>query len=638
MARIHLLSDDVINQIAAGEVVERPSHLIKELLENSLDAGASKIEIEIQNGGRNIRISDNGSGIEPQDLKLALQRHATSKIKESKDLFELHSYGFRGEALSSIAAVSDFKMISKVMSQDHAYQLHSEFGKMGELEVCGANAGTSVCIENLFENLPARLKFLKSEAAEVNQIKQTIKAFALIHPEIEVRLKIQSADLSRKPQTIVYAKNLDNLKRIQEVLELKKMYQENLNFEGMKVQITFSSPQDVVGQSRQIYIFVQKRWVQDRGIQAAVMEAYRGLLMHGEFPICVVDLELDPQEVDVNIHPTKSQVKFKNSSSVFRIVQRALRQGLEKAPWIEEKYEQFGFTAPLLKVAEPSTYLPKTTEVKDQEHFAQSKELYRTQLRQKHFDVTDEKLSLNQLQSIREQVESNPNFEAHLNTSMPDYADTASSKSASIITSTSEQNIQNRFWSSLMVLGQAHQTYILAQNNENLIIVDQHAAHERVVFETLMRDFKNQKIEVQSFLLPIPLRLEEREVEALSIHQQELQSLGIEWDISGPEHIAIRSAPSLVKESALTEAIKKMAQDCLDQGGSFALEKSVMEVFARMACHSAIRAGQALSIAEMKSLLCQMDEFSLSSFCPHGRPVMIEYPFFQIEKDFGRIV
>ncbi len=597
--KISVLSHDVVNQIAAGEVVERPAHLIKELVENSLDANATKIEVEFSAGGRNVRVSDNGSGISPDDLALALQRHATSKIIKSEDLFSLNSFGFRGEALASISAVSNLSLISRLSKSEKAFQVESEFGKVSDVIETGANLGTTIVVKELFENMPARLKFLKSEVAEATQIKQVLKAFALSHPEIELRVKQDKPIFAFKAQTSMLA-------RAREVLNVSEIYENFYEMGSMKARVIFCSPHEVTGNSKGIWLFVQKRWVQDRSMQAAVLEAYRGLLMHGEFPQVIVDLTVDPSEVDVNIHPTKSNVKFRDPSSVFRIVQRALREGLEKAPWIQTP------SAPEYQA------IPKVQsyQASSQIGFSGSAELETTKLRQK----LSEPLAAYFARDV--EISQAPAPSAPINYASQIYAPEPIKK----------------YWSSLQVLGQAQQTYILAQNSSAMVIVDQHAAHERVMYERLMKSWNEKQIEIQDFLIPLSVQIETSHLEVLLNRQKELELMGFFVEAMGPEHLAVRSAPAILKESAIAKSLVELANEIFEQGGGFAIEKCLMHIFATMACHSAVRAGQALSQEEMQALLLQMDEFALSSFCPHGRPVSVEYPFHKLERDFGRIV
>ena len=326
--RIQKLSDDVVNQIAAGEVVERPSHMVKELVENSIDAGATELTIDLNEGGRYVRISDNGSGMIAEDLELAVQRHATSKISKTDDIWNVDSFGFRGEALASIAAVSKMKILSRTANSKGS-ELDIDFGKIGKVKSAAGEVGTTITIDQLFKNVPARMKFLKSDPAEMTQIKNSMKALAMAHPHVSFRVR-------QKDKLVFFWPGTESLKeRVEMVLEQEKLHETAIELGRFKMRAIVSSPNNVVRQGRQIWIFVRGRHVQDRNLQHAVLEAYRGLLMHGEYPISAVFVECPPTEVDVNIHPTKSQVKFRDRQSAFRIVHRGIREILEKAPWVE---------------------------------------------------------------------------------------------------------------------------------------------------------------------------------------------------------------------------------------------------------------------------------------------------------------
>lgn len=600
---IQVLSSEIINQIAAGEVVERPSHLVKELLENSLDAGSDQITVEIAEGGRFIRVLDNGSGILSADLDKALQRHATSKITKTDDLWNLHTFGFRGEALASAAAVSKMTLKSFEKNEKKASQIESKFGVLSEIKPSSQAIGTEIKIEDLFENVPARLKFLKSESSEAGQIKSAIKALALAQPGVEFKL-INNGELQ-----LFYPKRNSKIERVQDVLEKKSFFETQTTNGGFKCHVVFSSPHEVAKTSKQIWIFVQNRWVQDRALQTAVMDAYRSLLMHGEYPFVVLWLDCKPDEIDVNIHPTKSQIKFQDSSSAFRTVHSALRHALEKAPWIAGYNTQTN-----IKTAQP--------EVQNMKFYDQSFE--QTQFKNKDFGFGRNTQS--------PKMDFNIDQLNHLKVNA-DFGVSSTETTSQSMTA----EVKSGYWSSLQVIGQAHLTYIVTQKQDRLIFVDQHAAHERVVYESLMQSWKNNKFEIQNYLFPLAIDLSEDKVEVLIKNQDEIRKLGFEIEQLGPEAIGIKSAPHLIKDASLPLVFEKMALDLLQNGGSFAIEKKISDLFATMACHSVVRAGQSLSTPEMQELLKSMDQFALSSFCPHGRPVSVEKTFTELEKLFGRI-
>jgi len=596
---IETLNPEVVNQIAAGEVVERPAHLIKELVENSLDAGATELEVELGQGGRHVRVRDNGQGIQMSDLPKALARHATSKIQAANDLWKLNTYGFRGEALASISAVSDMTLISRTKADKTAYELKSHYGELVAPVPVGGEQGTSVWVKELFANLPARLKFLRSDQAEITQIKNVLKAMALASPQVSIRIRNKGKLLHFWPA------KTDPIGRVEQVLNCKPLYYSEGEENGFKVKAAFSAPHQVTGSRSQIWIFVRGRWVADKGLTAAVMEAYRQLLMHGEYPITAVWVDCPPDEVDVNIHPTKSQIKFRKPSQAFHAVVHVLRQGLEKAPWLESI-------------------------LKDEEVYKSHQTV--KNIKNSGPELATLKFSEEALNRTQYQKKTSPSF-SQVKQRQVDMAFVPSKEEKK----TKPDKVLGK-WSSLQVLGQAHLTYIIAQSSEALVFVDQHAAHERVAFEELMQAWNEGQVEVQNFLLPLTMSMSADQVEVLMGQCHELEKLGLIVEQLGPESVAVRSAPVLLKEAAIEKALHWLTEEIVDKGGSFALERTIANLCATMACHSVIRAGQALSIEQMQSLLEEMDRFPLSSFCPHGRPVFVEYPFQKLERDFGRLV
>lgn len=587
---ISRLSSEVVNQIAAGEVLERPANLVKELIENSLDAGATRIEVECAEGGRFVRVSDNGAGIPSVELKLAVEPHSTSKIHLSEDIYKLMTYGFRGEALASAASVGDFEIVSRVQKTSTGSRLNVKFGRIGEVDSISSPIGTTITVRDLFENVPARLKFLKSASAEVAQIRQVIKALALVREDVEFLLR-ESEEL-----TTHFSPTGDLKARAQEVLGVEELF---LNEEA-DVQVVFSPPNRTQRVNRGIWLFVNGRWIQDRSLTAAVMDGYRSLLMHGEYPYVVVRLKLEPSLVDVNVHPTKSQVKFQAQQDVFRVVRNALREGLEKTPWLKEQKDSstpndagvsLGFSEPSFFQTQLKTHKPFSSGRKD-ESAANAR-------------VVNESVKFGTVPSEKGE-------------------------------STSERVNESFSWARLAVLGQLHQTYILAQSDTHFYMVDQHAAHERVVFERLRARVQDDQLEVQRLLVPLALDLTIEELERLERSRSIWGKLGVEFEKLGPQTLAVNAMPALVTEAGMVAAMKVGA----DMDQVTPVETQALDVLdhrlATMACHSVVRAGQTLSFEQMSELLSQMDEFPLSSFCPHGRPVYVRRSFFEIEREFGR--
>jgi DNA mismatch repair protein MutL len=606
MSSIELLSPEVVNQIAAGEVVERPAHLVKELIENSIDAGATKISIHINDGGRRLLLEDNGRGIAHDDLALALERFATSKIKTSDDLWKLKSYGFRGEALASISAVSLFKIKSLHSSAQKAYEISSHFGqKTAVVDSDHSQTGTVIQINDLFQNIPARLKFLKSDGAEILQIKSFLKGLALVHPEIEFQIR-ESEKLYAvwKKEIATDEFGLEEFRaRALAVLELKNLHAGFFQHEKFQIRVLFSDPSTVQKTSKNIWIFLNQRLIQDRAIQTAVMESYKSLLMHGEYPTVVLDLRVPEDFVDVNVHPAKSQVKFQDASQVFRLVHSVLRSELEKAPWrLNQKNPQVLSPASTQRADSVETTASFTAHVQS----PKSMQFYAPELQTTNYQKKD--YSIEQLSTFRDQRRE---------------------LAAAPMQATG-------FWGNLDVIGQYALTYIVAQSGHQLYLIDQHAAHERVRYEALLSSWKNKQIDIQDYLFPDAVELSPVQMEALLNIQDQFSQLGIALEPMGPTTLGVVSAPSILKDFRFSILFEKIAQDVLDHGGSYSLEEKISDLCATMACHSVVRAGQAMSIAEMKSLLKQMDDFALSEYCPHGRPVFVEFNVTQIEKMFGR--
>lgn len=607
---IEVLRPEVIDQIAAGEVVERPAHLIKELVENALDAQATQVEIHFSQGGRWVRLVDNGLGMSKLDLPKSLQRFATSKIQNTDDIWALKSFGFRGEALASISSVSELQITSREKNSEQAYRLISKFGRPQDIDPISGALGTTVLIDKLFENVPARLKFLKSAAAEAGAIKTAIKALAIANFSVEFKV------FEEHKLKFFWSPTLTPIERARQVLEIGTLYEGRAVRENVQATCYFSSPHEIARSSKNIWIFAQGRWIQDRSAQAAVMEAYRNLLMHGEYPYAVIFLEVDPAEIDVNIHPTKSQVKFRDPGLVFRAVQAAIRETLERAPWLASLKSSL---PPKSSFSQQETLQNEFT----QDKFTPSESTQSESTQNDSF--SDQKFSKET--QVMGSVYHRPALKLG-SALMENY------KTASL----TEVPCVSTYWQSFDVIGQIHQTYLVCQNAEKMMLVDQHAAHERVMFEKIMKGIQKGNLETQEFLFPLAVDLTPEKVEALHSIQADLNKMGISIESLGPQTLGVRSAPPLIKDSVLPKILEKLSQQVLDHGHSFALDHYLSEVVSTMACHSAVRAGQSLSFEEMKALLVQMDEFPLSSFCPHGRPVSVDYPVSKIERDFGRIV
>lgn len=610
---IKVLNQETISQIAAGEVVERPSSIVKELVENSLDAQATKIEVEFDEGGRFIKVKDNGKGIEKEDMKGALTCHATSKIKEANDLWKLKTYGFRGEALASISSVSDLTLISKQLKKQ-AFHLKCRFGEMEDIQRTGGEEGTTVIIQSLFENVPARFKFLKTAGSENTSIKHTLKALALSHSSCSFRVLHKGRLLFYWP----FKKNL--LERCQQILNIQDLYFIEKSQGDYKVSAVVAAPHNTFKNRRNNWLFICGRWVEDRVIYSALTAAYRGLLMHGEYPVALVKLDGPSDEIDVNVHPTKSEVRFKNSSLVFQLVESGIRELLEQAPWTKKitgrsfypKEENLSFK----NFQFERTSFPSTPSFKKEESHRHS--IFKNKAPSSSGFSYKENLSALSLQ--------------------PDFPQSEEKESLLIEEQKKEERgEERRVWSSLQILAQAQLTYLVCQTDKALVFIDQHAAHERILYEKLFSFWKEENRESQIKLVPFSFEVEEDEMEALLGLKNHLKKMGVTVERLGPLLLGVTSSPLILKEKALREGLYLLAKNFIETKDTFSFERKVSDIFATMACHSAIRAGQSLSLIEMENLLKGMDEFPLSSFCPHGRPVFVEYPISKLERDFCRI-
>ena len=645
MELIRTLSEQTISQIAAGEVVERPAHLVKELIENSFDAGASEIELDFSDGGRYVRARDNGRGIPSDQMSLALARHATSKIQKTEDLWRLKSYGFRGEALASIASVSDLSLISQMKGENSSRRLRSRFGKTARLETIGGIPGTTVIVKSLFENVPARLKFLKSPAAEGAAIKTAIKAMSLSRPDVSFRILQGGRLLFYWPA----AKSL--AERARQILGEKELYWTEGRLGAYRMEAVIAAPNKTFRNRKSVWLFICGRYVESRVMQAALMSAFRGLLMHGEYPLAVVKADGPGEEIDVNVHPAKSQARFKDSSVIFKLVERPIRQLLEQAPWTRAWAGADGQAEKPAGLA-----APKSPSFNEENLKFQSGELETTR-----FPRPESPLKSSAFQLQKRVLKNNGGglaAEDYKPLSWPPEgaapAGAAGAPPQSAIQSNPEsapfvfsQNPQlpktgksraGFSWASLQVLAQAHLTYLVCQSDKAIMFIDQHAAHERVLYERLLFSWKKGAVDVQKLLIPFALDLEEDQFEALFSLRDSLLSMGLTLEQLGPSSAGVTAAPAILKEKAMQEGLLFLAKEAAEKGGSFAFEKAVSDLSATMACHSAIRAGQALDEARMRELLKSMDEFPLSGFCPHGRPVFVEYPIARLEREFCRTV
>ena len=565
---IKVLGPKLVSRIAAGEVVERPASVVKELVENSLDAGASQISIEARGGGVSlIRVVDNGAGIPSGEVELAFDRYATSKIAGLDDLDSILTLGFRGEALPSIAAVAEVDIVTCAARETTGAHLSLRDGRVVGRESEGRSQGTTVTVRNLFRRVPARLKFLRSPATENSHIANIVTRYAFAFPEVKFVLLIDGRGALSTPGS---GRLIDSIIEIygsevaQNMLEIERgRWEGRAAASSLLVTGMVGSP--AIGRASRDYLnlFVNHRWINSRLLAWAVEEAYHGLLMKGKHPVAVIDIILSPQEVDINIHPGKTEVKFQQERAIFSAVQKAVRQALVKL-------------TPVPQVEEVATAYEAPSLLKQ------------------GFEVP-----------IGGNVGVTP----------------APTVAAQTTTATLPV---------LRVLGQISASYIIAEGPDGLYLIDQHAAHERVLFEQIVEQRSRQEVEVQGLLEPATFEVSPQQEQVLRARYKDLAGFGFSIEPFGEKTFLVRSVPALLSQKDWAGMVRGLL-------GSEGNEGDWTEkVAVSMACHSAVKAGQILAEDEMRELVRKLEQASLPHTCPHGRPTMIHLSLGQLRSEFGR--
>lgn len=605
---IRTLPPQLINQIAAGEVVERPASAIKELIENALDAGADRIDIEIEQGGLGLmRVRDNGCGILKEELPLALSRHATSKIASLNDLENVMTMGFRGEALPSISSVSRLTLTSRPKNSTHAWQIQTDGGeKHFELNPASHPEGSSVEVRDLFYNTPARRKFLKSEKTEFQHIETLIRRMALARMDVAFSLTHNQKDVLR---LLPNPSPLDDSRRLEAILGSDFLEQSipidhqasDLRLHGWIGLPTFSR-----SQPDQQFFYVNGRLVRDKIVNVAIRQAYQDVLYHGRHPVYVLHLDLSPTQVDVNAHPTKMEVRFRESRLVHDFLFSSLHRSLGRSSAGIQQSSPTG-SEPHIAAFNPQ-YLTR-----DSANTPQRGE------RDHSFSIPRERQSQLSLDA--------PSFlgayDRLLNPSISDVAQP----------NTSEQHRALPLGSAIAHL---HGAFILAENTEGLILVDAHAAHERVTYEKLKNQLQNGKVPSQTLLMPLSLEVSSGEADEAEKHQATLESLGLELRRSGPNSILVTALPALLPVAESEQLVRDLLTDLSHQGQSRRLEETLNQTLAKMACHGSVRANRALSIIEMNALLREMETTERSGQCNHGRPTWVQLTLQDLNALFQR--
>ena len=614
---IRPLPDHLINQIAAGEVVERPASVVKELLENAVDAGASRIEIDLELGGiKRIRIRDNGCGIPKDELALALSRHATSKISSLEDLEQVRSLGFRGEALPSIASVARLTLSSCHQEAEQAWSLQADQFQHTP-EPIAHSIGTTVDVRDLFFNVPARRKFLKTEKTELSHIEETVRKIALSRFDISFRLRHNQKPLLQ----LNSAQNrIASERRLAEICGEPFIQQSHyLEYEasGLRLWGWVALPTFSRSQADLQYFYVNNRAVRDRLIAHAVRQAYQDVLYHGRHPAFVLYLEMDPQLVDVNAHPAKHEVRFREGRLIHDFIFHTLHQALAEVRPSAETASPAHFPTYVQPLARPDMF--ETSPANSSEGT---------------FNSSFNKAAFPSNYSYQQ-----PRLGLPVRESLPIYAKLYGQTEDTVTppTHTQPNEASHEDMPPLgYALAQLHGVYVLAQNAQGLVLVDMHAAHERITYEQLKISMQSDSIRSQPLLVPQAMHVSRREADQAEAQASIFQALGFELSRMGLEQLAIRAVPSLLKDSNTENLVRDVLADLITHGSSQRIQNAMNEILGTMACHGSVRANRRLTIPEMNALLRDMERTERSGQCNHGRPTWLQMSMEQIDKLFMR--
>jgi len=592
---IRQLPELLINQIAAGEVVERPSSVVKELLENSLDAGASSIQVSLEQGGKRlVRVVDDGCGIAKDELPLALARHATSKISSLEELEEVASMGFRGEALPSMSSVSRMTITSRTEGTEHAWQVKTANGEIEAAIPASGAPGTQVELRDLFYNVPARRKFMRTDRTEFSHVDELLKRFALARPDVGFQLQHNNRLVRQFPPVTTDKEMLARLEAVigkefvEHILPIDEQ-RGSFALRGWVAEPRYNRPQA----DRQFF-FVNGRVIRDRLVGHAIRQAFRDVLFHGRHPAFVLFLEMPFSGVDVNVHPQKHEVRFRDSRSVHNFIFSTLNHSLAGA----------GVGGGALR---PGSEMHQPVSGAQTGEWA---------ARQAAMPI-----------SVAEQMQS--------------YAQLVSSPAGgtggSVIPGdfTAEQTGEE-FPPMGFALAQLHGIYILAQNQHGLVLVDMHAAHERITYERFKAGLAEDGIRSQNLLVPVTVHVSEREADMVEEHAAKLESLGISCDRSGPQTLVVRKVPTLLQQADISRLLQDVLSELASDGKSLKIESEMDEVLSSMACHGSVRANRQLNIAEMNALLRDMERTERAAQCNHGRPTWVQLDMQNLDRLFLR--
>lgn len=588
---VRQLPENIVNRIAAGEVIERPASVVKELVENAIDAGANRIEVVISRGGRElIRVSDNGSGMSADDLALSVERHATSKL-DTEDLLNISTLGFRGEALPSIGAAARLSIATRPRDSESALEVRVEGGEKSVIRPVALAEGTRVEVRDLFYATPARLKFLKSEQAETAAAIDVIRRLALARPDVAFAVSANERLIQYPLRGTDEAGRAARLADVIGADARENTVPVHAEREGVRVEGFAGLPTYSKANSLSQYLFVNGRPVRDKVLMGALRGGYADLLHSGRYPVAALFIDLDPHEVDVNVHPAKAEVRFRDPSLVRSLVVRALQEALStgaRRSATTGADRLAGFARPQAPVFSSNW---QGTSVSGRGGLAEAAQAAFDTIAQPSADTRGELA---------------PVLQADLERPLG------------------------------AARAQLHETYIVTQTVDGLVIVDQHAAHERIVYEKLKRALNEKGISTQILLVPAVVELDASDADALVSHADELAKLGLVLEPFGQGAVLVRETPALLGETNAEDLVRDLAEHIAEWDNALPLERNLLAVASRVSCHGSIRAGRRLKPEEMNALLREMERTENAGQCNHGRPTYVELKLFDIEKLFGR--
>lgn len=612
MSKIKLLSPRLANQIAAGEVVERPASVIKEVLENSLDAGATRLDIDVENGGiKLMRVRDNGDGIEKEDLSLALSRHATSKIMQLDDLEAVATLGFRGEALASISSVSRLTLSSNTLGEGSGWCAIAE-GRDMETEVAPVAhpLGTTIEVRDLFFNTPARRKFLRTEKTEYSRIEDVIKRLALSRFDVGFHLRHNGRMVHSWREAVTQAEQERRVAQVCGPAFMENALHLDIERSGLSLRGWVALPTFSRSQADLQHFYVNGRSIKDKLVTHAVRQAYQDVLFHGRHPAYVLYLELDPALVDVNVHPTKHEVRFRDGRMVHDFIFRSLHHALA------DVRPQNTLEAAVTRQAETQPQGLQAGEFRQQENIS--------------------------FQPAHRPAQVYPNTGLSVGEQLPDYQQLYSAPATEMTSSMASpqlselEQVQSDIPPLGFALAQLKGIYILAENAQGLIVVDIHAAHERITYERMKAAVAENQVQAQPLLVPETVAVSQKEADALDQFQPVFTSLGFEIQRVGPESLLIRQIPVLLNRANVEQLVRDVLSDLLEYGESQRIDNHINEILSTMACHGSVRANRKLTIAEMNALLRDMEVTERSGQCNHGRPTWALQSLDELDRLFLR--